>query len=64
MREVFRLAVIGASVALAASLDLTPIGAVAAVSAAGSVTYVLYGVLSWRAIQSHRMPAPGKHRSD
>jgi O-antigen/teichoic acid export membrane protein len=49
-REILRLGLLGGSVLAAVALHLSPLGAVAVISGAGCVTYVLYGLLSWRAI--------------
>lgn len=45
-----RVALIGGAVPLAAASGLSVTGAVAVVSAAGCLTYVLYGLISWYAI--------------
>ena len=52
-REVLRLAIMGGAVVSAAVLRLPPIAGVAAVSVAGSLNYLLYGAISWRAIGTH-----------
>ena len=54
LREVLRIGLLGGSVLVAAAMHLTPAGAVAALSAAGCLTYLLYGVISWRAIATYR----------
>jgi hypothetical protein len=47
--------------ALAATLGLSDLGAVAVVSAAGCLTYTLYGLISWYAItQAPRRGLPGE----
>ncbi len=58
LREILRLVLVGGSVPLAAALGLTSIGAVALLSAAACVNYVLYGLISWRAIVRHGSPPP------
>ena len=58
-REILRFCLIGGSVPLAAALGLSSTGAVVVVSAAGCLTYSLYGLISWRAIVRH----PGRARS-
>jgi O-antigen/teichoic acid export membrane protein len=55
-REALRLGLLGGTIPLAGALHQTPIGAVIALSIAGSVTYSLYWLISWRAITSHRPP--------
>lgn len=57
VREIIRISFLGGSVIVAGVLHASPLGAVAALSAAGCVTYVLYGLISWRAIDTHR-PRP------
>jgi O-antigen/teichoic acid export membrane protein len=57
VREVLRLGFLGGSVLIAAAIHLSPEGAVAVLSAAGSLTYLLYVVISWRAIVTYR-PRP------
>jgi O-antigen/teichoic acid export membrane protein len=49
-REVARAAFVGGAVIVAWALGLAPVGAVAAISVAGILTYVLYGVTTWRAV--------------
>ena len=57
IREILRLAGLGGSVLVAALLNLPPITTIAVLSVGGCVTYLLYGVISWRAIQEHH-PRP------
>lgn len=57
LREIVRLVLVGGAVVAAATLGLPPIGAVAAISIAGCLTYLLYGFVSWRAIVTLK-PAP------
>jgi O-antigen/teichoic acid export membrane protein len=57
VREALRVGLLGGAVPLASALGLDQIGAVALLSAAGCLTYLLYGLISWRAIGA----APGRH---
>jgi O-antigen/teichoic acid export membrane protein len=57
LREILRLALLGGSVLIATSMHLSPAVTVAVLSAAGCLTYVLYGVVSWRAIVTYRPQA-------
>ena len=57
-REILRFCLIGGAVPLAATVGLPPTGAVMVVSAAGCLTYGLYGLISWRAIVRHRGRTP------
>jgi len=57
VREALRVGLLGGAVPLAAVLGLDQIGAVALLSAAGCLTYLLYGLISWRAIGA----APVRH---
>jgi len=50
VREISRLVFIAAAILTAIGLGLGPVGAIAALSAAGCATYLLFGFLSWRAI--------------
>lgn len=60
VREIMRVVLLGAAVPLAAALGLSALGAVAVVSAAGCLTYALYGLISWYAItQAPRRGVPG-----
>lgn len=65
VREVVRLAFLGGAVPLAAVLGLSAIGAIALLSAAGFLTYILYGLISWYAIVAapHRRRPTGKAAS-
>jgi len=49
-REVLRLCLVGGAVLIAAAAVLPAVGAVCVLSAAVCLTYVLYGVITWRAI--------------
>ncbi len=53
IREIGRIFIVGGAILAAAALHLSPIGAVAAVSTSGCITYALYGLFSWRAIVAH-----------
>ena len=65
VREILRITLLGGSVLLAGMMHLAPIGAVVALSAAGCLTYVLYGVISWRAIVTYRPhPHPALHADE
>ncbi len=52
-REVLRLCLVGGAILIAAAAGLPAVGAVCALSAAACVTYVLYGLITWRAIVNH-----------
>jgi len=54
VREILRITLLGGSVLVAGVIGLAPLGVVAALSAAGCVMYLLYGVISWRAIATYR----------
>jgi O-antigen/teichoic acid export membrane protein len=54
VREIIRFSLLGASVLVAGLMHLPLFGAVAALSATGCLTYVLYGAISWRAIVTYR----------
>jgi O-antigen/teichoic acid export membrane protein len=54
VREILRLGFLGGSLVVAAALHLPTIAAVGLLSAAGCVMYLLYGLISWRAIVTHR----------
>ena len=57
LRELLRLVMVVTAALLAAALSAGPVVAIALISAGGSVTYVAYGYLSWRAIQQdERLP--------
>lgn len=59
LREILRFALLGGSLPVASAMHLSAIGAVAVLSAAGCVTYILYGLISWYAISTHRpLPPP------
>jgi O-antigen/teichoic acid export membrane protein len=51
-RELMRLVLVGGAIVLAAALQLPALAAVAVLSAAGCVTYIMYGFISWSAIVS------------
>lgn len=53
-RELLRFGLIGGAIPVAAALHLSPVGAVTLTSAAGCATYVVYGLISWRAVVGHR----------
>ena len=53
VREILRLSGLGGSVLVAALLNLPPVTTIAVLSIAGCVTYIVYGLISWRAIRSH-----------
>jgi O-antigen/teichoic acid export membrane protein len=57
VREILRLSGLGGSVLIAALLHLSPSTSIVVLSVGGCITYVLYGVISWRAITEHR-PRP------
>lgn len=50
VREVVRVVLLGGAVPLAAVLHLSIVGAIAMLSAAGCITYLVYGSISWYAI--------------
>jgi O-antigen/teichoic acid export membrane protein len=54
VREIVRLGLLAGSVILAAALHLQPLGTIAFISVAGCATYLLYGLLSWRAVRAFR----------
>jgi O-antigen/teichoic acid export membrane protein len=58
-RELFRLSMVAGAVLIAATLGLHPIEALIVLSIAGCMTYVMYGMLSWRAVLTHRAPEYG-----
>jgi O-antigen/teichoic acid export membrane protein len=57
LREILRFGLLGGSVVVASAAGLGPVGALIALSAAGSLNFVLYGLISWRAIVSYH-PGP------
>jgi O-antigen/teichoic acid export membrane protein len=57
VREVLRLVLLGGAVPLAATVGLTTVGAAALLSVAGCLNYVLYGLISYRAIVVHERRA-------
>ncbi len=50
LREVLRLCLVGGAVLITAATGLPAVGAVCALSAAVCLTYVFYGLITWRAI--------------
>ncbi len=54
IREILRLVLLGGAVVTASILDLPPVGAIAFLSVAGCITYLLYSVSAWRAILTYR----------
>jgi O-antigen/teichoic acid export membrane protein len=61
VREVLRFTFIGGAIPLAVFLGFSATGAMALLSAGGCVTYLLYGLVSWRAVASHARKQPGEH---
>jgi O-antigen/teichoic acid export membrane protein len=61
-REVTRLILLAATATMIVIITPPPLGAVLMLSVAGCVTYMLYGYISWRAINSSR-PRPGVRSS-
>jgi lipopolysaccharide exporter len=59
IREIVRVALITGAVVASSLLALSATQAIAVLSAAGSLAYVLYGLLSWRAISHPRVPRRG-----
>ena len=54
IREVLRLGFLGGSLVVAAALHLPTLAAIGLLSVSGCVMYVLYGLISWRAIATYR----------
>ena len=54
VREILRFGFLAGSIVLASALGLPALGAVAVLSASGSLAYVLYGIISWRAIATYQ----------
>ncbi len=54
IREILRFGFLAGSIALAWALGLSALGAVAMLSASGAIAYVLYGIISWRAIATYQ----------
>jgi O-antigen/teichoic acid export membrane protein len=52
-REILRFCLLGSPILLAAALRLSPVGAIAVLSAAGCLNYGLYTLFSWRAILTY-----------
>ncbi|HEX5824809.1 MAG TPA: oligosaccharide flippase family protein [Candidatus Limnocylindrales bacterium] len=50
VRETMRLVLVGGAVVLAAAIHLPALGAIAVLSVAGCLTYLMYGLISWWAI--------------
>lgn len=59
IREILRVSLLGGSVLVAGLAGLTPVAAMVCLSIAGCVTYLGYGAISIRAIESYR-PAPAR----
>ena len=57
VREILRLSGLGGSVLIASLLGLSPATSIVVLSIGGCVTYLLYGLISWRAIEEHH-PRP------
>lgn len=59
VREVLRIGLLIAAILTATAMHLPPVGVVVTISVAGCVTYVLYGLISWRAVVAQRLhPRP------
>ncbi len=52
VREILRVVILAGSIPIAAALQLSPLGAIGILSAAGCVTYTLYGLISWYAVRN------------
>jgi len=52
-RELLRFCLLGGPILIASAAHLPPIGAIAVLSAAGSLNYGLYALFSWRAILTY-----------
>jgi O-antigen/teichoic acid export membrane protein len=64
-REIARVTLLGGSVLVAGEAHLPPVGAVVALSGVGSLMYLLYGAITWRAIITHGLhPHPASLRED
>jgi O-antigen/teichoic acid export membrane protein len=61
VREVLRLVFVGGAAIITVSIGASATLAVAIFSAAGCLTYIAYGLTSWRAIITHK---PGTRRAD
>ncbi len=59
VREILRITLLGGSVLVAGVLHFTPVGAVGAMSAAGCLMYLLYGLISWHALRTYHPRAAG-----
>jgi O-antigen/teichoic acid export membrane protein len=55
VREVIRIGFLTGSMVAASALNLSPLGAVASLSLGGCITYVVYGLISWRAVNAHHV---------
>jgi O-antigen/teichoic acid export membrane protein len=64
MREIFRFLLLGGAIVFASAIDLPPIGAVAALSVAGCVTYCIYAAISWRALDTYHSRPRGAGMTD
>jgi len=58
LREILRLSFLAGSIVVAYAVGLQPVAAVALLSASGSLAYVLYALISWRAIGTYD---PARH---
>lgn len=59
IREILRVVLICGAVVLSSELSLSSTQAIAILSGAGSLAYVSYGLLSWRALNHSRSPSAG-----
>jgi O-antigen/teichoic acid export membrane protein len=64
LRETLRFTLLVGSVLVAGAMHLPPVGAVAVLSAAGCLTYLLYGAITWRAIVVHDLRPPLARQAD
>ena len=53
VREILRFLLVGGAIPLAAALGLPAVGAIALLSAGRCLTYLAYGLVSWRAVARH-----------
>jgi O-antigen/teichoic acid export membrane protein len=63
LREILRIVILAGTIPVAAAMHLPPLMAIAFLSAAGCLTYSLYGLISWYAVLSSRPMAPGDEAS-
>lgn len=61
LREILRIVILAGSIPVAAALQLPPLMAIVVLSAAGCITYTLYGLISWYAVINSR---PTPHGAD